>query len=138
MLYVGDCKMAARETRARIAASDDFYLCPLPQVQLAEGELDAALEALWRGEHVLSSVVREGPKGQPELIAEGYEYRVAMSQQVDGKVESWGERRLVVRSVRLALTAEAALRARVAKALAQIVARNLRGRGKKRFETVSA
>ena len=61
-----------------------------------------------------------------------------MSQQVDGKVESWGERRLVGRSVRHAPAAEAALRARVAKALAQIEARNLRGRGKKRFETVSA
>src|SRR6266403_1832986 len=138
LLYVGDCKMASRETRARIAAAEDFYLCPLPQVQLAEGELDAALEALWRGEHVLSSVVREGPKGQPELIAEGYEYRVAMSQQVDGKVESWSERRLVVRSVRHAQAAEAALRARVAKARAQIEALNQRGRGKKRFETVSA
>src|SRR5712664_1412728 len=138
LLYVGDCKMASRETRARIAAPGDFYLCPLPQVQLAEGELDAALEAVWRGEHVLSSVVREGPKGQPELIAEGYEYRVAMSQQVDGKVESWTERRLVVRSVRQAQAAEAALRARVAKARAQIEALKQRGRGKKRFETVSA
>src|SRR5712664_4756635 len=138
LLYVGDCKMASRETRARIAAAEDFYLCPLPQVQLAEGELDAALEALWRGEHVLSSVVREGPKGQPELIAEGYEYRVAMSQQVEGQVESWTERRLVVRSVRQAQAAEAALRARVAKARAQIEALKQRGRGKKRFETVSA
>src|SRR6266516_3192753 len=138
LLYVGDCKMAARETRARIAAPRDFYLCPLPQVQLAEGELDAALEAVWRGEHVLSSVVREGPKGQPELIAEGYEYPVAMSHKVDGKVESWSERRLVVRSVRQAHAAEMALRARVAKALTQIEALNQRGRGKKRFETVSA
>jgi transposase len=120
LLYVGDCKMAARETRARIAALGDFYLCPLPQVQLAEDELDVALEAVWRGEHVLSSVVREGPKGQPELIAEGYEYPVAMSHKVDGKAESWSERRLVVRSVRQAHAAEAALRARVAKALAQI------------------
>src|SRR5712671_6642262 len=130
--------MASRETRARMAAAEDFSLCPLPQVQLAEGELDAALEALWRGEHVLSAVVREGPKGQPELIAEGYEYRVAMSQQVDGKGESWTERRLVVRSVRQAHAAEVALRARVAKAIAQIEALNQRGRGKKRFETVSA
>ena len=138
LLYVGDCKMASRETRARIAAAEDFYLCPLPQVQLAEGELDAALEALWRGEHVLSSVVREGPKGHPELIAKGYEYRVAMSQQVDGKVESWSERRLGVRSVRHAQAAEAALRARVAKARAQSAALNQRGRGKKRFEPVSA
>ena len=63
--------MASRETRARMAAAEDVSLGPLPQVPLAEGELDAALEALWRGEHVLSAVVREGPKGQPELIAAG-------------------------------------------------------------------
>jgi transposase len=138
LLYVGDCKMASRETRARIAAAGDFYLCPLPQVQLAEGEFDAALEAVCHGAHVLSSVVREGPKGQPELIAQGYEYPVAMSQKGDGQVEHWSERRLVVRSVRHVQAAEAALRARVAKAMAQIEVLNQRGRGKKRFETVSA
>src|SRR5216683_8131345 len=138
LLYVGDCKMASRDTRARIAAAGDFYLCPLPQVQLDEGEFDAALEAVRNGEHVLSSVVREGPKGQPEIIAEGYEYPVAMSLKVEGQVESWTERRLVVRSVRQAQAAEAALRARVAKAMAQIEALNQQGRGKKRLETVSA
>jgi transposase len=138
LLYVGDCKMASRDTRARIAAAGDFYLCPLPQVQLAEGEFEAALEAVWNGEHALNSVVREGPQGQPELIAEGYEYPVAMSQKVDGKVERWTERRLMVRSVRHAQAAEAALRARVAKALAQIEILNQRGRGRKRFETMSA
>ena len=73
--------MASRETRARIAAAGDFSLCPLPQVQLAEGEFEAALEAVWNGKYALSSVVREGPKGQLELIAEGYEYPVAMRQQ---------------------------------------------------------
>ena len=138
LLYVGDCKLASRETRARIAAVGDFYLCPLPQVQLDKGEFDAALEALCRGEHTLSAVVREPPKGEPEVIAEGYEYPVAMRQQVEGKVESWSERRLVVRSVRQAQAAQAALRARVAQAIAQIEALNQRGRGKKRFETVSA
>src|SRR5260370_13709859 len=61
-----------------------------------------------------------------------------MSGQVGGRVESWSERRLVVRSVRHAHAAEAALRGRVAKALAQIEALNQRGRGRKRFETVSA
>src|SRR5256712_377154 len=138
LFYVGDCKMASRETRARIAAAGDFYLCPLPQVQLAEGECDAALEAVCYGEHVLSAVVREGPQGQPEVIAQGYEYPVAMGQKADGTVESWTERRLVVRSVRQAHAAEAALPARVAKGLAQIEALNQRGRGRKRFETASA
>jgi hypothetical protein len=42
-----------------------------------------------------------------------------------------------VRSVRHAQAAEAALRARVAKAMAQIEALNQRGRGKKRVEEVS-
>src|SRR5256885_4343023 len=138
LLYVDDCKMASRETRARIAAAGDFYLCPLPQVPLDEGEFDAALEALCKGERTLSAVVREGPQGQPEVIAQGYEYPVAMSHKGDGQVESWSERRLVVRSVRHAQAAEAALRARVAKAMAQIEALNQRGRGKKRFATVSA
>jgi transposase len=138
LFYGGDGKMAARDTRARIAAAGDFSLCPLPQGHLAEGEFEAALEAVWHGAHALSAVVREGPKGQPEWIAEGYEYPVAMGQKVDGKVESWTERRLVVRSVRQAQAAEAALRARVAKALAPMEALNQHGRGRKRFETVSA
>src|SRR4029450_10340934 len=57
LLSVGDCQMPSRDTRARIATAGDFYLCPLPQVQLAEGELEAALEAVWKGEHALSAVV---------------------------------------------------------------------------------
>ena len=71
LLYVGDCKMASHDTRARIAAAGDFYLCPLPQVPLNEGEFDAALAAVGNGERVLSAVVREGLQGQPEVIAEG-------------------------------------------------------------------
>jgi transposase len=33
LFYVGDCKMASRETRTRLVVPGDFYLCPLPQVQ---------------------------------------------------------------------------------------------------------
>jgi transposase len=130
--------MASRDPRARIGTAGDYYLCPLPQVPLAEGEFDAALEAGCNGAHALSSVGRQGPQGEPEVIAEGYEYPVTMSPQGDGKVQTWSERRLVVRSVRQAHAAEAALRARVAQAMAQIEALNQRGRGKKRLETVSA
>src|SRR5919197_5547135 len=138
LLYVGDCKMASRETRAFLAAQGDFYLCPLPQVQLGEGELEAALAAVWRGERTLIPVVRERPDGTSELIAEGTEYPVPMSQEVGGAVQSWTERRLMVRSVRHAQAAEAALRARVAKAMAQVETLNQQGRGKKRVEEVSA
>jgi transposase len=137
LLYVGDCKMAARETRACIAAPGDFYLCPLPQVQLAAGELEAALEAVWRGDRTLIPVLRERPDDKSELIAEGYEYPVSMSHAGGGEEQNWTERRLVVRSVRHAQASEAALRARVAKAMAQIEALNQRGRGKKRVAEVA-
>jgi transposase len=137
LLIVGDCKMAARETRAFIASKGDYYLCPLPQVQLAEGELEAALEAIWRGEQALCPVFRERAEGKPELIAHGYERQVPMSLEVDGEPQSWTERRLVVRSVRHAEAAETALRARVAKAKAQVEALNQRGRGRKRFEEIA-
>ena len=136
LLFVGDCKMAAHATRAFIALAGDYYLCPLPQVQLAAGELEAALERIWSGDQALNSVLREPEQGEPTLIAQGYEYEVPMSVAVEGKPRQWRERRLVVRSIRHAEAAEAALRARVAKAKAQVESLHLRGRGRRRFEEV--
>ena len=137
LLFVGDCKMAAHATRAFIALGGDYYLCPLPQVQLGEGELDEALERIWSGEQALTSVFREQEGIEPTLIAQGYEYEAPMSVEVEGQPQEWSERRLVVRSVRHAKAAEAALRARVAKAKAQVEALNRRGRGRKHFEEVA-
>src|SRR6266699_1679595 len=84
-LFVGDCKMAAQDTRTFIALAGDYYLCPLPQVQLAEGELDEALERVWSGAQVLSAVWREQEHGAPQLIAQGYEREVPMSVEVEGR-----------------------------------------------------
>jgi transposase len=136
LLFVGDGKMAAHATRAFIALAGDDYLCPLPQVQLAEGELDDALERVWSGEQALSSVCREREPGKPELMAQGYEYEVPMSVEVEGHQREWTEGRLVVHSLRHAEAAEAALRARVAKAKAQVETLNRRGPGRKRFEEI--
>jgi transposase len=138
LLYVGDGKMAARPTRATIAAGGDYYLCPLSELHHFEGELEAALEPVWSGDQPLTQVMRANAKGEPELIAEGYEYPVTMSHRLGERVYTWAERCLVVRSLRHAQAAEAALRARVAKATEQIEALNQRGRGKKRFETIAA
>jgi transposase len=137
LLFVGDCKMAAHATRAFIALAGDYYLCPLPQVQLAEGELAVALERVWSGDQALLSVVREQEQGEPKLIAQGYAYEVPMRVEAEGKPREWSERRLVVRSVRHAEAAEAALRARVAKAKAQVEALNRCGRGRRRFEEIA-
>jgi transposase len=136
LLYVGDCKMASRETRAWIASQGAYYLCPLPQVQLAEGEWEEAFAALERGEVTLSPVFRESDDNKPERIAEGYERQVPMELAGQGESQRWTERRLVIRSLRHAKASEATLRARVAQAKAQVEALNQRGRGRKRFEEI--
>jgi hypothetical protein len=76
LLFVGDCKMAAQDTRAFMALAGDYDLCPLPQVQLEEGEFDEALERVYSGGQALSEVFREQESGDPVLIAQGYEYGV--------------------------------------------------------------
>jgi transposase len=39
LLYIGDCKMAALQTRASIQFHGDFYLCPLSSVQVPLDQL---------------------------------------------------------------------------------------------------
>ena len=63
--------------------------------------------------------------GTPTRIARGYEREVPMRVEVEGQRREWTERRLVVHSVRHAQAAEAALRARAAKAKSQVEALNL-------------
>jgi transposase len=137
LLFVGDCKMAARDTRAFIAGAGDYYLCPLPPAQLAAGELEEALARVWSGEESLRAVWREQEHGEPTLIAQGYEREVLMRVEEQGQRREWSERRLVVHSVRHAEAAAAALRTRVAKAQTQVEALNRRGRGRKRCREVA-
>ncbi len=114
VLYVGDCKMAALSTRAYVQAQGDYYLCPLANQQLSDQELDAYLQPVWSGERSLVAVHRATSEG--ELLAEGYEQTVVLSGEVEGQALSWTERRQIVRSVKLAEAAQAALHARLGKA----------------------
>src|SRR5438128_5120897 len=59
LLYVGDCKMAALETRTYLQAQQDYYLCPLAAKQLPDEVLEAYLRPVWTGEQALTAIVRE-------------------------------------------------------------------------------
>lgn len=123
LLYVGDCKMAALDTRAGIAAAGDYYLCPLPATQVPVAVLEAWLAPVADGTQPLLRVEREGaggPAGSTVHLADGYEWNDALTTTVGGTRVSWSERRLLVRSLAHAQAAETALRARLAHAQAAL------------------
>src|SRR5262245_2681363 len=73
LLYVGDCKMAALDTRANIPAGGDYSLCPLSETQLPPALLADYLTPGWAGAQALRLRPRPQPAGPPELIAAGFE-----------------------------------------------------------------
>jgi len=136
VLYVGDCKMAAIDTRCYVAASQDYYLCPLPAVQMPKATLQTLLEPVWSGGQLLVPVYRplEKETDKPEYIADGFCYTVTLSADHEGAGIEWQEQRLVVRSLKQAASQEKALDARLEKAEQAIADLNLRGRGHKRLD----
>jgi transposase len=130
VLYVGDCKMAALSTRAYVQAQGDYYLCPLANTQMPASELDAFLQPVWNGECPLLAVHRATAEGEDEVIAEGYEQCIELSSEVEGQPVTWTERRLVVRSVKQAQAATAALYARLGKAQAALTQLTVHKQGK--------
>ncbi len=124
LLYVGDCKMAALQTRAQVQASQDYSLCPLSALIMSpEDVAQARTSAVGRGQPRLV-VERAGADGRPERIAEGYEQAVSLWAEVEGQTITWTERRFLVRSLALAKASEQALQRRLARtqsALAQLL-----------------
>lgn len=134
LLYVGDCKMATLKTRAFIAASQDYYLCPLAEKQMPPESLEAYLQPIWSGEQATIPVNRENLAGEVEQIAEGYEQSIEISAEVNGKTVTWTERHLIMRSLQQARKEGERLRARLTKAHAELLQLNERKQGKRRLE----
>ena len=126
LLFVGDCKMAARDTRAEIASGEDFYLCPLSLLQMPQEEIAASLQPVLEERQALFRVERLQADGQVELLALGYEWL----HPQEAEDFSWQERRLLVRSEAFAQAAERGLDARLASAQQAIEQLCLRGKGR--------
>jgi len=134
LLYVGDCKMAAVDTRAFIQNSQDYYLCPLSDLQLPTETLETYLQPVWNGEQALRSIERVNAEGQLEKIAEGYEQNVSVSAAIASKTITWTERRLIVRSFQYVRASQEGLHNRLAKAQAELLALNEHKQGKRQIE----
>jgi len=131
LLYIGDSKMGALETRAFVQAGGDYYLCPLGLVRLPADVVHRYLAPVWTEEQALTPIYRQRENGRQEQIAAGFERTEELTAQVDGQTVTWTERRLVIRSFSLAEKGVRGLHTRLTRAQAELAALTERKRGKK-------
>jgi transposase len=133
VLYVGDCKMAALQTRGSIATQGDFYLCPLSALQAPPEQVRQMIEhERLRGSSVIE-VVRVDEQGNPTCIARGYETALTLNAQVDGQSQTWQERRLLVQSLAAMRAGQTSVQERLHKAEHALAQLSTRRQGKARL-----
>jgi transposase len=133
LLYVGDCKMAALQTRASIQAQGDSYLCPLSAIQAPPAQVGQDVEAQRAQRARLVAVERVEEQGKITCIAQGYEIVQTVTAQVDRQSLSWQERRLLVQSMAATHAAQASLQERLQKAQHALQELTVRRQGKERL-----
>jgi transposase len=138
VLFVGDSKMSALETRRTIDAGDDYYLTPLPAKIITPKILDGYLDTLYRDEEpVQVKPIYKDKNGETALIAQGFEIKKEIRVETSNGSHHWDERHLVVRSEAHAQAQEASLEERLVKAEEEIRDLIERRRGKKRIATLT-
>jgi transposase len=136
LLYLGDSKMEALETRAHLIAGGDYYLLPL-SVKGHQGDLLAELvQTALSDEQELIDVYDEADEDQdPRLLASGYETSRPQSTTVAGESLTWKERLLVIYSPSLAKRAQQGLAGRLQRAEQKLAALTPSpGRGKRQYD----
>jgi transposase len=134
LLFVGDCKMASLDTRARIADGRDYYLTPLPNTGETAKQIDSWIETALQkdidGE--LQAIWKPTEAGQPlEWIGKGYEFTRTLQTKVDEREVTWTERVQVVQSMSQVKSQKARLENRLQQAEEQLSRLTLAGKGRK-------
>jgi transposase len=137
LVFVGDCKMSALETRASLARHQDLYLSPWPLTGATAAAMDAWITAgVTQGEMgELARIMRPNDRGHQVLAAEGYEFERPCEAPGDtGDAATWRERVLVMRSPMHAEQQAAGLAKRLCHAETKLAALTPpRGRGKRQM-----
>jgi len=134
LLFVGDCKMSALDTRAYLARHQDWYLSPLPLTGATAQAMDTWITTGVRKDEAgeLERIWRTNDRGYEGLAAEGYELERTCCAPDSGM--KWRERVLVVRSPLHANQQAAGLEKRLRHAETALTALTPpRGRGKRQI-----
>jgi transposase len=137
LLFVGDCKMSALDTRAYLVRHQDWYLSPLPLTGATAEAMDAWITAgvTKSGAGELVRIWRPNDRGHEVLAAEGYEFERTCAAP-GGVVDAtpWKERVVVVRSPMHADQQAAGLEKRLRHAETKLASLTPpRGRGKRQI-----
>jgi len=135
VIYAGDCKLGAFETRLYIRSIEKHYLCPLPMT----GKMAIQMKELIRigvmkdKQDGLNRVYAEKDDAEV-LIAKGYEYRRKHTGEYEGEKTEWMERVLIVNSPSYAKSQARGLEKRLKKATEKLYALTpQRGPGKRQI-----
>jgi transposase len=139
LLYIGDSKMEALETRAHLVAGGDYYLMPL-SLKGTQAELLAELvQVALADDQELIDVYRQGVDDKkPQLIAQGYETSRLQEAMVQGQEMKWTERVLVIYSPSLAQSGYRGLAGRLQRAEEKLLTLTpAPGRGKRQYDELA-
>jgi transposase len=134
LLYAGDSKMAALETRAHLVAHQDYYVVPLPRTGKTGQEFAGWVDRIVAGPQS-ATLIWDGER----LIGAGYEFERSQKAVVEDQALNWTERVQIVRSSSLAKQQRAGLEKRLAAAEVKLKALTPEpGRGNRQIREESA
>jgi transposase len=140
LLWVGDCKMGALDTRAQIHAQQHYYLTPLARTgKVPELLLKSLVDATQQRWSQLRVSRLDENNGEPKEMAMGYEFtREQEAKQADGSTLQWTERVLLVFSPAHARQQQRGLEQRLKRATEKLQALTpTAGRGKRQIRDLA-
>lgn len=139
LLYAGDNKMAALDTRAHIAHQEDYYLVPLPQTGEVPELFDTWVDAVVDGRQAVELLYGKDEKGNTTLFGAGYELERSCQLELSGEMFEWKERVQLVKSLSLARRQGEQLEERLRRAEVELRALTPPvGRGRRQFREEEA
>ena len=126
LLFVGDSKMSALDTRAHIQRLNQLYLCPLALTGKTAEEMRQWIEAANRGDFALQPVYVEDEQGKRKQLAEGYVFERTVSAEISAddqtEAQEWTEQVFIVRSKRYRQAMQKGLDGRLQRAKDKLLA----------------
>jgi transposase len=139
LLYAGDNKMSALDTRAHIAWHEDYYLVPLPQTGEVPEWFGTWVEAVVAGSQEVELLYVGDEKGNTTLFGGGYELGRQCRMEIGGEMFEWSERVQLIKSFPLTRRQEKQLEERLRCAELEIFALTPPvGRGRRQYREEGA